>query len=103
MPRGTLDMAINGEGALGVALSRASDGYRVLTLPARAERFWDAMKWPASTLAPFVGEKLTLDIFDYRCCAWGWLAVRTAACGLVLYDALNLCASLALLRRWIRL
>jgi hypothetical protein len=63
------------------------------------------MKWPASTLAPFVGEKLTLDVFDYRCCAWGWLAVRTVACGLVysMQRVLNSCASLALLRRWIRL
>ena len=75
LPSGTLDMAINGEGALGVALSRASDGYRVLAQPARAERFWALQRWPAATLAPHVGEKFVIDVFDYRCCSWGWLAV----------------------------
>jgi hypothetical protein len=75
LPRGTLDMAINGEGVLGVTLSRASDGYRVLGQPARAERFWALQRWPAATLAPHVGEKFVIDVFDYRCCSWGWLAV----------------------------
>ena len=63
--------------ALGVALSRASDGYRVLSQPARSERFWATQRWNAATLAPFVGQKFTLDVFDYRCCDWGWLAVDT--------------------------
>jgi hypothetical protein len=75
LPRGSLDMAINGEGSLGVALSRASDGYRVLSTPARSERFWARQRWDATTLAPYVGQTFVLDVFDYRCCNWGWLAV----------------------------
>jgi len=77
LPAGTLDMAINGLGALGVALSRASDGYRVLTTRAHSGKYWTTERWTAAQLAPYVGEKMTLDVYDYRSGPWAWLAVDT--------------------------
>ena len=77
IPPGTLDMAINGLGSLGVSLSRASDGYRVLSQRARSGRFWATQRWSAEQLASHVGEKMTLDVFDYRSGPWAWLAVDT--------------------------
>ena len=77
IPPGTLDMAINGLGALGVSLSRASDGYRVLSQRARSGRFWAPQRWTAEQLASHVGEKMTLDVWDYRSGPWAWLAVDT--------------------------
>lgn len=75
MPRATEELAAVGEGSLGVALTRVRDGYRVLTLPTRSRRFWMREMMNSTQLRDYVGEKFVLDIIDYRCCDFGWMAV----------------------------
>lgn len=77
MPRATLDLAAVGEGSLGVALTRLRDNYRVATVPVRSRRFWMAEQLSAEQLRELnaVGEKYVLDIIDYRCCDFGWMAL----------------------------
>ena len=33
------------------------------------------LRWNATELARFVGEKMRIDIYDYRCCDFGWIAL----------------------------
>ncbi|XRA98808.1 EGF-like domain-containing protein [Pycnococcus provasolii] len=75
MVNSTYPIAVYGEGTLGVALTRLHDNYRVLSTPIRSRRFWLTSGWTAEELLPFYGEKFVIDIYDYRCCDWGWLAV----------------------------
>ena len=69
------DIASHGKGVLGVALTRISDGYRVLTKAVRSRRFWDTYKWTAEELQPYYGEVFRLEILDYRSGPFGWIAV----------------------------
>ena len=75
MVNSTYPVAVYGEGTLGIALTRVTDDYRVLSAPVRSRRFWLQGGWKADELLPFYGEKFVIDIYDYRCCDWGWLAV----------------------------
>ena len=75
MPRGAEPVEVVGEGVLGVALTRLHDNYRVLQIPVRSRRGWQTEMWNSTVLAPFVGDKFVLDIYDYRCCDWGWMAL----------------------------
>jgi hypothetical protein len=77
MPTSTFPLASNGEGILGVALTRVSDGKRVKVKPIRVRRHWEALGWTAAELAPLRGEKFSLDVYDYRANEWGWAAVDT--------------------------
>ena len=75
MPRSTFPLASNGEGILGVALTRLSDGSRLAVRPIRARRHWETLGWTSDELAQMRGEKFTLDVYDYRASDWGWAAV----------------------------
>ena len=75
MPDPREDMQLRGEGTLGVALTRLRDGRRVLQKPVRSRRFWVTNTWEAAELEPFLGEKFRIDVYDYRCCSWGWMAL----------------------------
>ena len=75
IPQDPYPIASHGKGALGVALTRISDGYRVLTKPVRARRYWETLRWEESLLAQYYGEVFRLEIFDYRSGSFGWLAV----------------------------
>ena len=75
MPDPREDVQLRGEGTLGVALTRLSDGRRVLQKPVRSRRFWVSNTWEAAELAPYRAEKFRIDVYDYRCCCWGWLAL----------------------------
>jgi hypothetical protein len=75
MPMSTFPIASNGEGILGVALTRLSDGSRMQVKPIRARRHWETLGWTAQDLEAMRGEKFTLDIYDYRANDWGWAAV----------------------------
>ena len=77
MPKSTFPLASNGEGILGVALTRLSDGSRMQVKPIRARRHWETLGWGADELAAMRGEKFTLDIYDYRAGDWGWASVDT--------------------------
>ena len=77
MPMSTFPIASNGEGILGVALTRLSDGSRVAVKPIRARRHWETLGWTAEELSGMRGEKFTLDIYDFRANEWGWAAVDT--------------------------
>ena len=77
MPMSTFPLASNGEGILGVSLTRLSDGSRLRVKPVRARRHWETLGWTAQELESMRGEKFTLDIYDYRANDWGWLAVDT--------------------------
>ena len=79
MPGSTFPLASNGEGILGVALTRLSDGSRMAVMPVRARRHWETLGWTSEDLAPMRGEKFTLDVYDYRASDWGWMAVDTFA------------------------
>ena len=75
MPRSTFPLASNGEGILGVALTRLSDGSRLaVSKPIRARRHWETLGWTGDELAQMRGEKFTLDVYDYRASDWGWAA-----------------------------
>ena len=75
MPRSTFPLASDGEGVLGVALTRISDGSRLAVKPIRARRHWETLGWTGAELEGFRGEKFTLDVYDYRAGDWGWVAV----------------------------
>ena len=75
MPRSTFPLASNGEGILGVALTRLSDGSRMAVRPIRARRHWETLGWTGAELEAMRGEKFTLDVYDYRANDWGWAAV----------------------------
>lgn len=74
IPQDPYDMASHGKGALGVALTRISDGYRVLTKAVRSRRFWETYKWTAEELEPYYGEVFRLELLDYRSGPFGWIA-----------------------------
>ena len=71
----TFPLASDGEGVLGVALTRISDGSRLAVKPIRARRHWETLGWTGAELEGFRGEKFTLDVYDYRAGDWGWVAV----------------------------
>ena len=75
MPRSTFPLVSQGEGVLGVALTRVSDGSRLAVKPIRARRHWETLGWTRDELEPFRGDKFTLDVYDYRAGDWGWVAV----------------------------
>ena len=75
IPQNPYDIASHGKGAMGVSLTRISDGYRVLTKTIRSRKFWETYQWTAKELAPYYGEVFRLEIFDYRAGSFGWIAV----------------------------
>ena len=50
MPRSTFPLASDGEGVLGVALTRLSDGSRLAVKPIRARRHWETLSWTGAEL-----------------------------------------------------
>lgn len=64
---------------LGVALTRASDGARVLSAASTFQGTITTVTWDQATLQPFAdeaGETWTLDIYDTRTeGGWAWLSV----------------------------
>lgn len=75
IPQDPYIMSAHSKGVLGIALTRISDDYRVLTKSIRARRYWETMGWTAEELEPYEGEVFRLEIFDYRAGLFGWLAV----------------------------
>ena len=75
MPKSTFPLASDGEGVLGVALTRVSDGSRLAVKPIRSRRHWETLGWTSEELELMRGEKFTLDVYDYRAGDWGWIAV----------------------------
>jgi len=75
IPQNPYELSSQGKGAMGVSLTRISDGYRVLTKSIRARTFWETYQWSAEELMPYYGEVFKLEIFDYRDGAFGWIAV----------------------------
>jgi len=75
IPQNPYDIASHGKGAMGVSLTRISDGYRVLTKTIRSRKFWETYQWTVKELAPYYGEVFRLEIFDYRAGSFGWIAV----------------------------
>ena len=62
IPTNTLPVLVNGEGVLGLALTRVADGKRVLSARASAGRFWAPDRWTTAQLAPFVGQKFQIEV-----------------------------------------
>lgn len=75
IPQDPYDIASHGKGTVGVALTRISDGYRVLTKPVRSRRYWTTYTWSEEDLAPYYGEVFRLEVLDYRSGPFGWIAV----------------------------
>ena len=75
IPEDPYDVSSHGKGILGVALTRISDGYRVLTKPVRARRFWETLQWEEALLEQYYGEVFQLEIYDYTSGPFGWIAV----------------------------
>jgi len=71
--------AISG-GAMFVGLRRVSDGAFVLTKRRGGKgNGWVSHVFTAAELAPFVGERFTLDFVDTNFGSWGWTALDTVS------------------------
>lgn len=67
-------------GAMFVGLRRVSDGTFVLTKRRGGNgNGWVAHSFTAAELAPFVGERCTLDLVDTNVSGWGWTALDTVS------------------------
>ena len=62
-------------GVQGMALTRASNGERVLSYAATHEATVTTITWTQAQLAPYVGQQMTLDVYDTRVGGWGWFSV----------------------------